>query len=59
MNDRESFGNVIKYAENEVAPESLEERIVEDDNNWSFSAEGFVQDHVYKMVAGVVFKKSL
>lgn len=57
LNDKESFVNVTRYTENEVAPESLEDCIVVDSDNWSCLTEGAFQDTLNKMVAGVYFSK--
>ena len=55
VNDKESSVNVTKFTENEVAPESLEDCIVEDGKNWTCLTEGMFQDSLNKMVAGISF----
>ena len=59
VNGKESFVNVTRYTENEVAPESLEDCIVVDTNNWSCLTESVFQDDLNKMVAGIYFSKQV
>ena len=59
VNDKESSVNVAKYTENEVAPESLEDCIVEDAKNWTCLTKGVFQDNLNKMVDGVYFSKKV
>ncbi len=59
VNNKESFVNVTRYTENEVAPESLEDCIVVDTNNWSCLTESVFQDNLNKMVAGIYFSKQV
>ena len=59
VNNNESSVNVTRYTENEVAPESLEDCIVVNANNWSCSTESVFQDNLNKMVAGIYFTKQV
>ena len=59
VNNNESSVNVTRYTENEVAPESLEDCIVIDTNNWSCLTESEFQDNLNKMVAGTYFSKQV
>ena len=59
VNEKESFVNVTRYTENEVAPESLADCTVVDTNNWSCFTAGAFQDNFNKMVAGVYFSRQV
>ena len=59
VNNNESSVNVTRYTENEVAPESLEDCIVVNANNWSCLTESVFQDNLNKMVAGIYFSKQV